>query len=115
MTPARLSKIESAIRIVLAFNEAFNRHDGVGMMKLMHDDCIYETSKPARDGMRFIGKDAITQFWQDYFEQTPHSKREIEEIFSLSFRCVMRWKLVWLTDDGNQNHIRGVDTFSSER
>ena len=35
MSPIRMSKIENALRIVLEFNEAFNRHDVTGMMQLM--------------------------------------------------------------------------------
>jgi ketosteroid isomerase-like protein len=38
-----MSKIESAIRVVLEFNEAFNRHDVVGMMRLMSEDCVLES------------------------------------------------------------------------
>ncbi len=34
MSPTRMAKIESAIRIVLQFNEAFNRHDVAAMMQL---------------------------------------------------------------------------------
>ena len=34
MSPIRMSKIEFAIRTVLEFNQAFNRHDVTGMMAL---------------------------------------------------------------------------------
>jgi hypothetical protein len=37
MSPIRMSKLEAAMRVVLAFNEAFNRHDVPGMMQLMSD------------------------------------------------------------------------------
>lgn len=43
MSPARMSRIESATRTILAFNEAFNRHDVAGMMQLMSDDCVSKT------------------------------------------------------------------------
>lgn len=32
MSPTRMSRLESAMRLVLAFHEAFNRHDVAGMM-----------------------------------------------------------------------------------
>jgi len=35
MSPTRLSRLESATRVVLEFNEAFSRHDVAGMMELM--------------------------------------------------------------------------------
>jgi hypothetical protein len=38
MSPIRMSRLESAMRLVLAFNEAFNRHDVAGMLQLMSDE-----------------------------------------------------------------------------
>jgi hypothetical protein len=40
MSPTRLSRLESAMRVVLEFNEAFNRHDVAGMMLLMSRDSV---------------------------------------------------------------------------
>jgi predicted SnoaL-like aldol condensation-catalyzing enzyme len=101
-----MSKIESAIRVVLEFNEAFNRHDVSGMMKLMSDDCVFENTDPAPDGSVYSGREAVTQFWQDFFRESPHAHIEIEEIFGFGRRCIMRWKYTWA--DG---HVRGVDIF----
>lgn len=47
MSPTRMSRLESAIRVVLEFNAAFNRHDVAGMMQLMSDDCVFENTDPA--------------------------------------------------------------------
>ena len=106
MSPARMSKFESGIRTVLAFNEAFNRHDVEGMMQLMSDDCIFENTDPAPDGTVYSGKVAVTKFWGDFFRESPQAHIEIEDIFGLGFHCVMRWKYTW--GDG---HVRGVDVF----
>lgn len=111
MSPARMSRIESAIRIVLEFNEAFNRHDVAAMMQLMTDDCVFENTYPAPDGTPFAGKPAVTQFWQDFFRDSPQAHIEIEEIFGLGLRCVMRWRYTWVDTAGNQGHVRGVDIF----
>jgi ketosteroid isomerase-like protein len=46
-----MSKIESGVRLVLDFNAAFNRHDVAGMMALMSDDCVFENTAPAPDGL----------------------------------------------------------------
>lgn len=48
MSPVRMAKIESEIRTVLAFHEAFNRHDVGGMMALMSNDCLFENTTPPR-------------------------------------------------------------------
>jgi len=111
MSPARMSKIESGIRVVLAFNEAFNRHDVAGMMQLMSDDCVFENTSPAPDGSTFSGKQRVTQFWQDFFRDSPHAHIEIEEIFGLGMRCIMRWKYSWVDGAGIKGHVRGVDIF----
>jgi predicted SnoaL-like aldol condensation-catalyzing enzyme len=111
MSPARLSKLESAIRVVLAFNEAFNRQDVAGMMQLMSDDCIFENTDPAPDGVVYSGKEAVTQFWRGFFNESPKAHIEIEEIFGLGERCIMRWRYDWLDAAGEKGHVRGVDIF----
>jgi predicted SnoaL-like aldol condensation-catalyzing enzyme len=111
MSPARMSKIESAMRIVLEFNDAFNKHDVAGMMKLMTDDCVFENTDPAPDGTRYSGKQAVTQFWQNFFQESPNAHIDIEEIFGQGSRCVMRWKYSWVDASGGQGHVRGVDVF----
>jgi len=111
MSPARLSKIESAMRVVLAFNDAFNRHDVDGMMQLMSDDCVFENTAPAPDGTVYAGKEAVTRFWQDFSRESPHAHIEIEEIFGLGNHCIMRWKYEWVDETGIKGHVRGVDIF----
>jgi predicted SnoaL-like aldol condensation-catalyzing enzyme len=111
MCPTRLARSESAIRNVLEFNEAFNRHDVGGMMQLMSDDCIFESTEPAPDGTLYSGKEAVTRFWQDFFRESPHAHIEIEEIFGFGFRCVMRWRYDWEDAAGKKGHVRGVDIF----
>ena len=109
MSPIRMSKIESGIRVVLEFNEAFNRHDVPAMMRLMSEDCVFENTSPAPDGSVYSGKEAVTQFWQGFFRESPQAHIEIEEIFGMGNRCIMRWKYSW--GDG---HVRGVDIFKVE-
>lgn len=107
----KLSRLESSVRIVLAFNEAFNRHDVDGMMALMSDDCIFENTFPAPDGTRYEGKEAVSRFWQDFFRDSPQARIQIEEIFGLGFRCVMRWRYEWIDAAGGKGYVRGVDIF----
>jgi len=111
MSPTRMSKVESAMRVVLEFNEAFNHHDVAGMMQLMSDDCVFENTDPAPDGAVYSGKEVVSQFWQEFFRESPHAHIEIEEIFGLGIRCVMRWKYDWVDGTGTRGHVRGVDIF----
>lgn len=111
MCPVRMSKVESAVRVVIEFNEAFNRHDVEGMMRLMGDDCVFENTSPAPDGTVYLGREAVTQFWQDFFRESPQAHIEIEDIFGYGIRCVMRWKYSWVDVTGDKGHVRGVDIF----
>jgi predicted SnoaL-like aldol condensation-catalyzing enzyme len=106
MSPIRMEKIESSMRVVLKFNEAFNRHDVSGMMQLMSDDCVFENTDPAPDGTVYSGREVVTRFWQDFFRESPQAHIDIEEIFGMGYHCIMRWKYSW--GDG---HVRGVDIF----
>ncbi|NJC95570.1 MAG: nuclear transport factor 2 family protein [Anaerolineales bacterium] len=111
MSPARMEKVESAIRLVLAFNDAFNQHDVPGMMQLMSDDCVFENTYPAPDGTTYSGKEAVTRFWVDFFRDSPIAHIEIEEIFGMGNRCIMRWRYEWVDDTGEKGHVRGVDIY----
>jgi predicted SnoaL-like aldol condensation-catalyzing enzyme len=109
-----MPKVEAAMRIVLAFNDAFNRHDVPEMMKRMSENCIFENTDPAPDGTRYAGKASVTQFWQNFFDESPHAHIDIEEIFSLGNRCIMRWNYSWKDAEGKKGHVRGVDIFRVE-
>lgn len=111
MSPIRMSQIESAVRIVLEFNDAFNSHDVAGMMRLMSDDCVFENTYPAPDGTKYTGKETVTQFWRDFFRESPSAHIEIEEIFGLGNRCIVRWKYDWVDGAGKKGRVRGVDVF----
>ena len=112
MSPTRMSKLESATRVVLALNEAFNCHDVSGMMELLSNDCIFEHNGPHPDGAEYSGKEAVAQFWQDFFRESPQAHIEIEEIFGLGMRCVMRCRYNWTDAAGKKGHVRGVDIFN---
>ena len=99
------------MRVVLKFNKAFNRHDVAAMMQLMSDDCIFENAGPAPDGAVYSGKEVVTQFWQDFFRESPKARIEIEQIFGFGIRCVLRWRYDWVDGAGNRVHVRGVDIF----
>ena len=111
MSPIKMSKIESGMRVALEFNKAFNRHDVPGMMQLLSEDCLFEDHCPAPDGKEYSGKEEITRFYQELFRNTPSSQIKIEDIYSAGDRCIMHWKLSWEEESGEKKHVRGVDLF----
>jgi ketosteroid isomerase-like protein len=107
----KMSRLETGVRLVLEFNAAFNRHDVAGMMALLSDDCTFENTTPPPDGAVYSGKEAVSQFWQTFFRESPQAHIEVEEIFGLGFRCVMRWRYDWVNEAGERGHVRGVDVY----
>ena len=113
MSPIRMSKIETAIRVVLAFYDALNREDIPGMMTCISADCSYESAN-GPDGVVYTGKEEIAQFWRDYLHQHPNLQIKNEDVFGLGFRTIMRWRATWETEIGEKQSRRGVDIFQTE-
>ncbi len=105
----KMAKVEAAIRVTLAYYQALNDHDIAGMVRLISDDCTLETSGPAPAGRLISGKQALEQYWQAFFTETPDAHVEIEDIFGFGRRCVAHWRQEWLDSAGSSTHIRGVD------
>jgi uncharacterized protein (TIGR02246 family) len=96
----------SAVEVVRRFQDAWNAHDVDGVMALMTDDCVFESTWPPPDGERLVGQHAVRAFWERFFAQSPDAAIEIEEMFACGDRTTMRWRYRW---DGG--HVRGVDVY----
>lgn len=105
----KMARVESAARAALQFVQALNRHDVQAMMQLLSDDCVLEASGPFPDGALISGKEAVTQFWQAFFQHLPSAHFDIEEIYGLGLRCIVRWRCHWEPDGTSENHVRGAD------
>ena len=91
------------MKVVEAFGNAWAAHDLDAAVAMITDDCIFDTTEPAPDGTRFIGRNAIREAWRPIFEDSAASF-EAEETFSTSDRVVQLWRYTW-----SSGHIRGVD------
>jgi ketosteroid isomerase-like protein len=99
------------VNTIEQFNAAFNHRDVDGIMALMTHDCVFESTSPQPDGGRFQGQAAVRAVWEELFETSPHASFEIEEMFAVGDRCVVRWVYHWVGEDGKPGHVRGVDLF----
>jgi ketosteroid isomerase-like protein len=97
---------DSTAATINAFNEAFGRHDVDAVMALMTDDCIFENTLPTPDGERHVGKEAVREFWNQFFRDSPRAAFDTEEMVVAGDRATVRWRFDW--GDG---HIRGIDLF----
>ena len=95
----------SPIDVVAEFGEAWGAHDLDAVLELVADNCVFESTGPAPDGMRHVGRDAIREAWAPIFMDAS-SIFEPEETFAADDRVVQRWRYTWT--DG---HVRGVDLF----
>jgi ketosteroid isomerase-like protein len=91
------------IKVVEAFGAAWADHDIDAALVLVADDCVFEATGPAPDGIRHVGRDEIRRAWQPIFDDQSASF-EAEETFVADDRVVQLWRYRW---DGG--HVRGVD------
>ena len=101
----------ATIDAIERFNAAFNNHDVAGVMAAMTDDCVFESTGPRPDGVRFAGQAAVREVWEGFFGSSPSARFETEEMFAAGDRCVVRWLYRWVDPEGKPGHIRGVDVF----
>jgi len=99
------------LAVVERFNEAFNRHDVDTVMRLMTEDCVFDTTTPAPDGTRFEGQEAVRGAWEALFASSPRATFDTEEMFACGDRCVVRWRYTWDPTNPDHSHVRGVDVF----
>ncbi len=91
--------------VVEAFGAAWGIHDLDATLELVTDDCIFESTGPAPDGVRYQGRDAVREVWRPIFDD-PTATFEAEETFAAGDRVIQRWRYTWAN-----GHIRGVDVF----
>ena len=111
MSPIRMSKIESGLRVVLLFVEEFNAHDLFSMVKLLGSDCIFDESGPGPEGTVYKGITDISHHYVDVFQQSPNIHITVEDIFGLGIRSVLRYKYERINFSGNEGSLRGIDLF----
>ena len=88
------------------FNLAWSQHDLAAALALISEACVFESTSPAPDGQRSVGKAAIRAAWQPIFDDAS-SQFTVEEFFTAGPRVVQRWRYDW---DGG--HVRGVDVMT---
>lgn len=91
------------------FSAAFGSGDVDAIMSLMTDDCVFEATGPAPDGVRREGAEAVRAVWDDLFGNTPGAAFTEEESFVCGDRGLLRWRFDWAGDDGSSGHVRGAD------
>jgi uncharacterized protein (TIGR03086 family) len=92
-----------------AFSAAFGRGDVDAIMALSTDDCVFEATGPAPDGVRHEGAEAMRAVWEQLFGGTREPAFSEEETFVAGDRGVLRWRFDWVDEAGTPGHVRGAD------
>lgn len=79
-------------------------------MAAMTDDCVFESTNPFPDGVRYEGAAAVREYWKKFFAANPDALFETEEMIEMGDRCVVLW-VYRKTKDGQPWHLRGIDIF----
>ena len=94
---------------LIRFNQAFASRDVEAIMARMTDDCVFESTGPAPDGVRHEGAEAVRRAFADLFLTTRDPVIREEESFISGDRATVRWTYSWTDEDGSPGHVRGVD------
>lgn len=89
--------------VIQRFHDALNGHDIDALARLVHEDCVFETTDPP-DGIRHVGRSAVLHACREFFDQSPDARFEMEEIQTFDDRALVRWRYAW-----PEGHVRGVD------
>lgn len=98
--------VRDAHAAVERFNAAWNAHDLDAALALTSPDCVFESTSPAPDGERAVGRAAVAAAWEPIFADVS-SRFTTEEVFVAGDRAVQRWRYDW-----TGGHVRGVDVIT---
>ncbi|HEY3670881.1 MAG TPA: nuclear transport factor 2 family protein [Acidimicrobiia bacterium] len=97
---------EGAIRVLLEeFGQAWNDHDLDRALAMVTDDCVFESTGPAPDGVRSVGREAVRAAWAPVFADAA-ARFDGEELVVQGDRATQCW--TYRFDGG---HVRGIDFF----
>ena len=66
--------------VVESFGAAWAEHDLEATLALVTHDCVFDSTGPAPDGVRHVGRDAVRRAWQPIFDDDS-ATFEAEEVF----------------------------------
>ena len=93
--------------------DAFNRHDVVGVLACMTEDCVFEgAAGPEAYGARFVGHDAVGAAFEGVWKTFPDVQWANDRHFAADGLGVSQWTLVGTREDGKRIEADGVDLFT---
>ncbi|SAL61158.1 transcriptional regulator [Caballeronia cordobensis] len=101
------------LRLLQAFNEAWNRHDIDALMNCMADECVFHgVAGPDTLGRTFTGRDDVRKGFTLAWETFPDASWQDGEHFVSGERGVSESTFRGTKADGSRIEARMVDVFT---
>ncbi|HEX6249992.1 MAG TPA: nuclear transport factor 2 family protein [Gemmatimonadaceae bacterium] len=102
-----------AVEMLVAFAEAWNRHDVDALMTFMSEDCVFEASAgPDVCGSRYVGREAVRAGYIDVWTTFPDAHWADARHFVHGDRGVSEWTFTGTRTDGSRVEVNGCDLFA---
>lgn len=104
---------EAAVATLVAFSDAFNRHDPDAIMRFMTTDCVFVTAM-ARSGLaeRVEGHDAVRQAFGAIWQAMPDAQWSNGRFTVCGERGFSEWTFSGTSQDGTRIEVDGCDLFT---
>jgi len=89
MTPIRMARVETGVRVIIQLIECFNRHDADKMTDLFSENVTLDDFS----GSTNTGRDSVVVFFSEIFQKNPEMILETEELVGYGYRCTLRWNI----------------------
>jgi steroid delta-isomerase-like uncharacterized protein len=98
---------------LLAFADAFNRHDADAIVSFMTEDCVFESSAgPDACGTRYAGREAVRAGFVEVWTAFPDAHWGNARHFVHGDRGVSEWTFSGTRSDGTRVEVHGCDLFT---
>lgn len=109
MSPIKMQRLESGIRLVAELIESINSHKLETVLKLFDDDCELDPFFASSPGDKLAGKEPVRRYFDVLFKEKKDLHFSTEEILGFGHRCVVRWACTWRDETGTERSLRGMD------
>ena len=106
-------RAELSPEFLIAFADAWNRHDVDALMTFMADDCVFEASAgPEVFGTRYTGHEAVRAGFAEVWATYPDAHWGNARHFVCGNRGVSEWTFTGTRADGTRAEVDGCDLFT---